>query len=422
MPTLTTSGVCIVKTRLLSIYTYIKLHSLPILLDVHNQCQHPSRTMLGDILVFLSVLVIIFVFYVKRSFAYWKKRGVPYVKPSFPFGNFGNPAIFNVHAAEKLQKYYCELKSQGHKHGGCYILTSPSYIALDPDLIKNIMQKDFHYFMSRGVYYNEEQDPLSAHLFAIEGEKWKSIRHKMTPTFTSGKMKMMFQILSDCSQELEKAMKSYCERNEAVSIKDVLQSFAMDVIGSCAFGLDCNSFNNPDAQFVKMGKRLFIHSARDKFNRIFGFAFPNIARRLGITVTPKETSEFYLDVVNQTVRYREENKVVRKDFMQILIDLKNNQEALTVNEVAAQAFAFFLAGFETSSTTMTYCLFALSENQDIQERVRDEVRNVLELHDGQLTYEGVQEMKYMDQVLEGKGKGILIRIRHTGRFTLFSTL
>jgi len=81
-----------------------------------------------------------------------------------------------------------------------------------------------------------------------------------------------------------------------------------------------------------------------------------------------------------------------------------NIAGLSINSLAAQCFVFFVAGYETSSTTMMFCLYELSLHQDIQDRVRKEIDVVLQKHDGKLTYEGIQEMEYLDKVVSGKAQ------------------
>lgn len=130
----------------------------------------------------------------------------------------------------------------------------------------------------------------------------------------------------------------------------------------------------------------------------------------------KEISDFFVKVVRDTVHYRETNHVHRKDFMQLLINIRNGaspdkldegvanseNKLLTIEQMAAQAFAFFSAGFETSSTTMSFCLYELAMAQDIQDRVRKEIQYVLKKHDDNFTYEAIQDMKYLEQVLDGR--------------------
>lgn len=74
---------------------------------------------------------------------------------------------------------------------------------------------------------------------------------------------------------------------------------------------------------------------------------------------------------------------------------------LDENAIAAQAFGFFVAGYETSSNTIAFCLYELALNQEIQERTRREIHDAIQARDGKLIYDAVQEMKYLDMVILG---------------------
>ena len=75
---------------------------------------------------------------------------------------------------------------------------------------------------------------------------------------------------------------------------------------------------------------------------------------------------------------------------------------VTMDVIAAQAFVFYVAGFETTSATMTFCLYELALNPYIQERVQGEIDKVLERHGGNITYEAISEMEYLDKVVSGE--------------------
>lgn len=66
----------------------------------------------------------------------------------------------------------------------------------------------------------------AAHLFALGGTKWKNLRAKISPTFTSGKLKGMFQTLVDCSLLLENFIKDHDNR-EPIDIKYVLSKYTV---------------------------------------------------------------------------------------------------------------------------------------------------------------------------------------------------
>lgn len=125
----------------------------------------------------LALVVILFVvayYYVKHLYSYWERRGVPYLKPSFPCGNFGRNFTHKLSISARLDEIYY---NTSEPFIGVYAFFRPTIVARCPDFIRNIFIKDFQHFQDRGVYVDEENDPISAHLFSLEGEKWKNLRY-----------------------------------------------------------------------------------------------------------------------------------------------------------------------------------------------------------------------------------------------------
>lgn len=361
------------------------------------------------ILLLLVGLMSIGLYYIKRTYNYWNDRGVVSIKAQFPYGNLKILGKTH-HMATLLKKYYDELKNKS-PFVGLYFFLSPIALITDLDLIKSILVKDFQNFQNRGLYFNEKDDPLSAHLVSLEGTKWKNLRAKLTPTFTSGKMKMMYPTIVAVSEQFVDYLNRTIATDPVIEMKDVLARFTTDVIGSCAFGLDCKSLQDPNAKFREMGRKTFEPSI-GVLKGFFIRTYTDLARAFHVKLIQPEISDFFLNVVRETIEYREKNNVQRNDFMDLLIKLKNTGDidgkttgaanTITFNEIAAQAFVFFLAGFETSSTAMSYALYELSLNQDVQDKARQCVKDVLKRHNGVLTYEALSEMTYIDQCINGE--------------------
>ncbi|KAK4878619.1 hypothetical protein RN001_011125 [Aquatica leii] len=350
-----------------------------------------------NIIALLALLVIGFVTYCKWVYKFWKCLGVPYLKPTIPFGNAKEVFFLKLSHSELAAKHYKKAKAMGYKHVGLFGFTRPEYMPIDLEIIKNILVKNFNYFCDRGFYVNEEDDPLSGNLFMLSGSKWKNIRAKLSPTFTSGKMKMMFSIVIECSQKLNEVM-NVQHKQGPINIKNFLERFGTDVIGSCAFGLSCNSFDEPNSDFCKFSKRSFNPTKLESLKDLGLVYFPAINKFFNVKVFPKDVSDFFLSTVRNVVEYRKTNNLVRNDFLQILIDLMQSSHGLSIEEVAAQAFVFFVAGFETSSTVMMFCLLELSLNREIQKKLREEINSVIGRFG--LTYESLNHMVYMRQVLD----------------------
>lgn len=138
-------------------------------------------------------------------------------------------------------------------------------------------------------------------------------------------------------------------------------------------------------------------------------------------------------MVLDTMEVRQKNRIYRPDMIQLLMqarngDLKhqNNNDGTrndvddagfaTVHEshigmkqvkrdwsddeIIAQCFVFFLAGFDTSSTLMSFMAYELAIHQDIQQKLYEEIATVdADLNGSRLTYDTLAKLKYFDQVI-----------------------
>jgi cytochrome P450 family 9 len=76
------------------------------------------------------------------------------------------------------------------------------------------------------------------------------------------------------------------------------------------------------------------------------------------------------------------------------------------DDLAAQVFQFLVAGFDTTSTLLCFAAHQLAVHPDVQSRLQEEIDMTLNKDGGNLTYEAVHGMKYLDMVLSGMGKNI----------------
>lgn len=353
------------------------------------------------LLAILSVLSFV-ILLLTRNYKYWEARNVPVIKPSGVTGNLQTVGK-TEHMAIALQGYYNQLKGK-FPYGGLFFSFQPVVLATDLDFIKNVLVKDFNYFNDRGVYFNERTDPISTHVASIHGQKWKTLRTKLTPTFTSGKMKMMFPLMTQVGGHLREHLNQLCKIESDLEIKELVSRYTTDIITTCAFGIESKTVSGENMIFREKGQKVVDESRHSQMVKFMLIAFREYAQLLGVKQVSDDVSEFFKKVTEDTIKYRETNDVHRNDFMQLMLNLKNsnNEEfKLTQDEINAQAFVFFMAGFETSSTLLTFCLYELSVNHDIQAITRDSVNEVFDKGDGKLLYEHLAENHYIEQVLNG---------------------
>lgn len=122
--------------------------------------------MASNLMIICGTLILLWIVkWIHKKYSYFSDRNIPSPTPLFPLGNFWKVGI-TMHFIEKINSIYRDFKGKDVMCG-FYIFTKPCVLILDPELIKNVLVKDFYSFHDRGLYHNEHTDPLSAHLFSV---------------------------------------------------------------------------------------------------------------------------------------------------------------------------------------------------------------------------------------------------------------
>ncbi|XP_026324886.1 cytochrome P450 9e2-like [Hyposmocoma kahamanoa] len=381
--------------------------------------------------IWLGCLVAAVVLYFRQVYSFFKKRGVktPPIIP--PFGTMVGVLLQQEHFADHISRFYKKFSDQ--RFYGEFQLMKPLLQVRDIELIKKIGIKDFEHFLDHNTFIEEQYDPLfGRNLFSLKGQEWKDMRSTLSPAFTSSKMKMMLPLMVAVGDQMILSLKKKIKESKHgyldIDAKDLTTRYANDVIASCAFGLKVDSHTEEDNQFYAMGKT----ASNFKFRQLLMFfllsSFPKVAGIFKWTLFSESVQDFFRTLVMDTMQNRELHQIVRPDMIHLLMEAKKGKltydeksshdkdtgfatveessvgqkqinRVWTDDDLTAQAILFFIAGFETVSSAMTFLLYELSVNPEIQEKLYQEIRENEAKNNGKFDYNSIQNMVYMDMVV-----------------------
>ena len=178
---------------------------------------HPI-TMYLTLLIAVGALTALYL-YLRHVYSYWERKGYPYIEPSIPLGNLQSTAKKQSSFGVNLYELY--ERSSG-PFIGIYLLFRPALLIRDAELAKRIITSDFNYFHDRGIYCNPKDDPLSENIFSMPGHGWRTLRNKLTPTFTSGKLKGMLPTIMTVGNNLASHLAPMAEGRQVVVIDHIM--------------------------------------------------------------------------------------------------------------------------------------------------------------------------------------------------------
>jgi len=373
-----------------------------------------------EILILIGLLCLWFYHYCTKQFDEFKRRGIPYAKPSFPFGSKNaKQALMGEISFFDTEKLLADNEFKDEKVFGYFMMGQPTVVINDEELAKKVLIKDFDHFTDlRPMGYDgkSKDAQIMMNMGAnLKGEKWKNVRSITSAAFSSGKLKIMHPHIVKCGEHLEGYIQKIVDKGEEIEARDIASIFTIDSMATSGYGLELNSFDDPENTFRKMALTLVgapgYGSAMDMARAVFIMTAPSLAKLLGVPNFPTKPCLFLSDIIERTYRHRIKTGEKRNDIIGVIVEeMKATESSIDIKEeekeilMVSQAFMLFMAGFDSISISLSLVIHKLVIYQEVQEKLLAEIDSVLEEAGGEVTYEALQEMKYMDRVLQECGR------------------
>ncbi|XP_052771299.1 LOW QUALITY PROTEIN: putative cytochrome P450 CYP13A10 [Mya arenaria] len=373
------------------------------------------------LLATLGLLSVIFFCQRRKQMAAFKKLGIPGPAPNFLFGN-----LLTFWRTPMFQQYrkWADLygKTYGYFEG-----PSPVLVTSDKDILSEVFVKQFKSFHARKIFpvqVDPDKDE-EVHMFFAHGERWRRLRSIANPAFNTGKMRMMSPMINKQIDKFLDVLEKQCEAKTEFDIYDVLQRLTFDTIAKCGFGLNAESIQKPNDEYLQNCRGVINDTTKRPILFLFGFIFPTL-HRLWISIyyllgKLKFNPVIWLENELQSI-INGRKKATAKDShdllelflnseydpgrsdMEELSDQEDNQKTiakhrfLSSQELGSMCLLFLLSGYETTSTFLAYVMYEMARNPKVQCVLQDEVDKYFPYDDDVVEYDNVMKMEYLDMV------------------------
>uniref|UniRef100_A0A914QYH8 Cytochrome P450 n=1 Tax=Panagrolaimus davidi TaxID=227884 RepID=A0A914QYH8_9BILA len=281
----------------------------------------------------------------------------------------------------------------------------------DPEIIKEVFIKQFSNFVDRDTNPFTEAFPLQESLLQVSqngphGYGWKEIRSIVSPTFTTGKMKMMYGTIHERVLTLMKVLKQKSDVNNGlIDIYDEFQALTLDVIGRTAFGIQPDSINNRNDEFYINCRKFFDSFTIEKsWGMGISVVFPFLAPLMRAFSILQKYQMVIAKNLRSVVKFRKEKMDDFKsiDLIQLLLEQdkirqkRENKPEMHIDTIISNCYGFLLAGYETTSTALAFSTWYLAKYSECQQKLFEEIDTII--GDKEAEYDTVMKLPYLDAV------------------------
>lgn len=358
------------------------------------------------LLILVHVLLLPLYFYLTWHHRYWQKRGLITAKPLTLLGTYPGLLTRKSNLVEDVQRVYNKYKGK-YRAVGVFVTRQPQILVLDPELAHEVLVLNFRCYRdsltSSYIRHAKWDKYASRNPFWASGNTWRRLRTEAQAGLSANRLKQGFAIWEQSGMKLRTFMAQEANKHHnIVETRDLCFRYTADVMCDFIWGINAGTLSSNTEQPNKV-QEMASKWTSYAFYMLSIFMATIIApfsrKLLRMRFYPKETDDFFSNLTKESIdlRLKSGDEIQRVDYLSHLLKLRGEKEA-SHDDLVGHALTVMLDGYDTTATALLHALYYLSENLDVQQKLRSEIRSGIE-NDQSLSFDQLYELPYLEQVV-----------------------
>ncbi|XP_041355353.1 cytochrome P450 3A15-like [Gigantopelta aegis] len=346
--------------------------------------------------------------YFKKCYSVLSDLGINGPKPKILFGNatdFKNRFPLDV---------FQEWTKQYGKVFGYYEGLRPSIVVSDPEIIKEILVKQFDKFYIRPLTQPFMYHPEDKSIIVTHGTQWKRERVFIGGAFKPNILMQMVPRLMQTAATLLDLLEERRQKSpDGFNLSECLKMYVLESLATAAFGYRSDCLTNSDNVLTRYTQASAVSASAH--NSVTGLArlFPTLTPLLKVFDRHHRLSfqEYMKDItshVTQQVRLIRDSNTKPSNILQHMIlatsSCKDSEEKHVIEErmseeaIVTQTSALIGGASAVTQALIQFLTHALMEHPGVQQKVYTEIQQHCQTE--AIDYHDLSRLKYLDMVIK----------------------
>lgn len=289
--------------------------------------------MIGILFVIISAALTLLYVWTRQHNGYWSRTRVPHIPASLPFiGHFWPTLSARRSLVDLFGQFYSHPAVREAPIFGVNLFYHPTLFVRHPDAVRQLLVRDFAQFGDHFAHSDTHDALGNSNVLMMRNPLWRRLRQRLTPFFTSGKLRQMSGLVADVGDEMDAQLRAMPAGAE-LEVKEFAARYATDVIATCAYGVQANSLANPESEFRQNGRKVFEFTLHRMLELTTFFFLPEWSRLMRFRFFGADASKFIKSTIEYVMGEREKTPLaVRNDLIDTLVQLKNEDRDRRIDD------------------------------------------------------------------------------------------